>query len=117
MRIGHISTNTQYNISNKIGKKNSNINISQTNPVSFYPRAGLPVREPSVCFVFCGLLAAPHTFRQEIFDLPVNGTEILFRPLCQVCVKRGRNSQRNLLFCFFFCFRIRHCSASFLTRN
>ena len=35
MRIGHISTNTQYNISNKIGKKNSNINISQTNPVSF----------------------------------------------------------------------------------
>ena len=54
------------------------------------------------------LFALPHALRQQIFDLPVHGTEIIFCPLGNFIVKALREPQRDLFFglslfrCIFF---------------
>ena len=41
----------------------------------------------------------------QVFNLSVDGPEIVFRPLRQIVPERRGNSQRNLLFGFFLIFR------------
>ena len=52
--------------------------------------------------VFAVFLALAYAFRQQVFDLPVDGAEIILCPGSDLGIKRFRNAQRDL---FFFC----HC--------
>ncbi len=61
-------------------------------------------------FVFCGLLLSfaslPHTFGEQIFDLPVDGAEIILRPCGDLLPERGGKAQQELLFFFVFFVRV-----------
>ena len=42
-----------------------------------------------------------YAFREQIFDLSVDGTEIGLCPSCEILVQLGRKSERNLFFLIF----------------
>lgn len=52
-------------------------------------------------YIFPVLLPLLHAFRQKIFDLTVNGTEIIFGPGGKLGIELGGDPQGNLF--LFFC--------------
>lgn len=49
-------------------------------------------------YIFPVLFSLSDTFGQKVFDLSVDGTEVVFRPCGQGIVKLCRKPQRDLLF-------------------
>ena len=55
-----------------------------------------------VRYIFSILFSLPDTFGQQIFDLPIYRTEIIFCPSCNCIIQFCRQSKWYLLF-FFVC--------------
>lgn len=45
--------------------------------------------------------AVSHRFRQQVFNLPVDGAEFILRPCAEFLIESGIQPQRDLLFLFF----------------
>ena len=68
-------------------------------------RSGLPHGTALIIIPFGRAFPFLDTFRQQVFDLAVDGAEIILRPLGQFLPQGGRHPQQKLLFFLLLVFQ------------